>query len=122
MLLTRRNCVFVLCAACLVLHSSFVVHSRPSTKPFDALFRVPLVAPVIDSLYMVRMVEEVEIDTFEKLLNALLTFRPECIVTSAVPVRKRRVERRTNMAEFSEYEGACKELAMGHYAFRLNGR
>ncbi len=51
------------------------------------------VVPVINSLNIVRMVEEVETDTFEKLLKALLAFRPECMVKSAVPVRKRRVGR-----------------------------
>ncbi len=50
-------------------------------------------APVISSLNIVRMVEEVEIDTSEKLLRAVLAFRPECIVKSAVPFRKRRVGR-----------------------------
>ncbi len=52
-----------------------------------------LVALVINSLNIVCMVEEVELDKFEKFLRALLAFRPECIVKSAVPVRQRRVGR-----------------------------
>ncbi len=57
-----------------------------------------------------------------KLVRALLAFRPEAhsqVGSSCSEAPSG--ERRTNMAEFSEHEGPCKE-AMGHYAFRLSGR
>ncbi len=64
-----------------------------------------------------------DITKHEKLVKALLAFGPEAhsqVGSSCSEAPNG--ERRKSMAEFSEHEGACKELATGHYAFRLNGR